>query len=316
MLPSVPILDLTSPKDGSRPPRRDGPAGDPDDYEIFNRTMRRHLELWAAMTLAACSGSLGERSVGRIDTSIPLPEALRELRIELENGSFEVHPGMGREVRVHGDVLRAADTDAQLRALEAQGVELTLTPDPAVAGCYVLRGPVRPPELQAVLAVDAKIELPADLPLRIHVAGSGGLIAEDRAAATSLATRRGDIRLMRCSGAAKIESGGGTVIVFNHEGDLDVETGVGDMQVFVRRPGRRLRLINGIGNIQCMVPPDVGFRVDARTQTGKLANGFGLQVEHPSTYSATMVGQRGDGATEIVMRTGTGHLSLSHKVFD
>jgi hypothetical protein len=28
------------------------------------------------------------------------------------------------------------------------------------------------------------------------------------------------------------------------------------------------------------------------------------------------VGQRGDGRTELVMHSGKGHLSLSHKVFD
>ena len=57
------------------------------------------------------------------------------------------------------------------------------------------------------------------------------------------------------------------------------------------------------------------FRADARTQTGKLANGFGMPIEKDG-YRATMVGQRGDGRTELVMRSGKGHLSLSHKTFD
>lgn len=278
--------------------------------------MNRCLQWIAVASLAACSGGLAERSVVPIQGQLPWPDGLLRLRVELGDGRVEVVAGAAQGIRFRGAVRRAADTVDELRRFEAAGTELTLTADPAATGTFVLRGPVRPEDLRGgVLATELLLDLPPDLPLRVEIAGSGGFVAEHRTADTAFLANRGDVRLLHCVGAALLHTGHGTIIVDDHSGDLDVETGVGDMQVFVRRPGTRLRLVNGLGNVQCYVPPDVGFRVDARAQTGKIANGFGLPVEKPASYSATMVGQRGDGRTEIVLRTGTGHLSLSHKTF-
>ena len=73
-----------------------------------------------------------------------------------------------------------------------------------------------------------------------------------------------------------------------------------------------MELVTGQGNVQCLVPTTSGFRVDARAETGKVANGFGLASERQG-YTSTFTGARGDGATNIVLRTSSGHLSLSHK---
>jgi hypothetical protein len=130
-----------------------------------------------------------------------------------------------------------------------------------------------------------------------------------------LTTQRGDLSLLRCSGPAQLKTGRGNTLVSDHCGDIDVEAMVGDMQVFVREPGKRIKLVTGEGNVQCLVPPDTGFRLDARTTTGKVANGFGVPLERVE-YTSSMVGERGDARTSIVMRAETGHLSLSHKRFE
>lgn len=279
--------------------------------------MRRSLQLFVALTAAACSGQLSERSVVPIEGVLPIPTAATQLRLEVENGTVEIQVAPAREVHFRGAVRRAGDTPEQLQRFEARGTEIVLQPDPAASGTYVLRTPTRPPaEEGGVLAVEMKLEIPADLPLVIRIAKSGAVVVEDRTGAVDLETHRGDVRVMRCTGGARVATGYGNVIVYDHRGDLDVEVGVGDMQLFVREPGRRLRAITGMGNVQCLIPADVGFRADARTETGKLANGFGLPIERPTAYSAAMTGQRGDGRTEIVMRSGRGTLSLSHKTFD
>jgi len=275
--------------------------------------------LAAAVLAAGCTGGLGKRSVVPIEGGLALPAGAQKLRIELEHGRVEVRPGPDGEVRFRGAVRRAADTVEQLGQFEARGTDLKLSPDPAEKDVWVLTGPTRPPELDVkigLLAVELALELPPKLPLQVRIKGSGGLVVEDRTAATDVSTKRGDVRVTRCTGATRVATSYGTVIVYDHRGDLDVETGIGEMQVFVREPGTRLRLVNGAGNIQCYLPATAGFHADARVETGKIANGFGLPIEHPSTYSATMVGRRGDERTEIVLRTGTGHLNLSHKSFD
>ena len=88
------------------------------------------------------------------------------------------------------------------------------------------------------------------------------------------------------------------------ERDLDIEVKMGAMQVFVREPGKRLRLVTGQGDIQCYVPPDTGLVVDARAAIGKIGNAFGFAVETVQRYGAAMTGQQGDGRTEVVLRTG------------
>jgi hypothetical protein len=150
----------------------------------------------------------------------------------------------------------------------------------------------------------------------VAVTGSGHLEVEDRDARVDLTTRHGDLRLTRCHGPARIHTGRGMTIVYDHRGDLDVESLVGDMQVFVREPGRLLRLVSGLGNVQCLVPRDAHFRLDARTERGRVANGFGIARQRLEGEGAAMVGERGDGHTEIVMRAGAGFLSLSNKTFE
>ena len=273
----------------------------------------------ASCILAGCTGGLGDRSVVPIKGTLPIPAAAQALHIELENGRVEVRSGPDGEIRFRGTVRRAADTVEELRQFEARGTDLKLAPDPAAKDTWILTGPTRPPEVDpriGLLAVELALELPPKLALQVRIKGSGGLLIEDRTAATDVETRRGDVQVTRCTGAARVVTNYGTVIVYEHRGDLRVETGIGEMQVFVREPGKQLRLINGAGNIQCYVPETATFHVDARAETGKIANGFGFPIEHPSPYSATMVGRRGDERTEIVLRTGTGHLSLSHKSFD
>jgi Putative adhesin len=259
---------------------------------------------------------MGHRSLATLLGEVALPPGTTRVRVEIENGSLEVRVGEAGKVGFRGQVRRATDTAEQLVAFEAQGAELKGELDPAAPTTFVLRGPKRPEgQMIGVLAVEAILTIPDGIEVALAVSGSGNLAIETRAASLDLQCGRGDVRCKHTKGAAKVRTGRGNVILDDHAGDVDVDIGVGDMQVFVREPQKKLLLATGMGNVQCILPPDAQFRADARTQTGKLANGFGLPVVQDG-YRASMVGQRGDGRTELAMRSGKGHLSLSHKQFE
>ena len=270
-------------------------------------------------TLAAgCTGGLGCRSQVVLTGRLELPAGVRTVRVEIQNGSLKVEAGTEPAVVYEGGLRRAADTPELLGEIERIPARFTAAPDPAHPDTLVVATPALsvPEQLpRAILGFDVTIRVPPQVGVSVRVSGSGHLVADDRAAPLELVTNRGDLRVMRCTGATRLRTGQGMTIVYDHRGDLDVEVMTGDMQVFVREPGKRLCLVTRMGNIQCLVPPETGFRLDARAQTGKVANGFGIPIER-SGYSGAMVGDRGDGRTSIVLRTETGLLSLGHKTFD
>ncbi|MCA8951741.1 MAG: hypothetical protein KDE27_19690, partial [Planctomycetes bacterium] len=189
-------------------------------------------------------------------------------------------------------------------------------PDPADPGTLVVRAPRLAAGVPRMLALELGLKLPAELAVGIAIEHNGHVTARDRRGPLTVTTGRGDLRFEQCAAPITARTGRGNVIAFDHAGDLVLETAVGDMQVFVRRPGERIRLDTGEGTVQCYIPPTTGFRLDARAQIGKCGSSFGFPVEHPSEYSAAMTGARGDERTEILLRTGKGHLSLGAKTFE
>lgn len=268
---------------------------------------------------------MGHRSYLEFAGGVDLASAVRLVRIEVENGTVGVlvQPAAdGVRVSWKGGIRRAASSADVLAEIERVVGEFTVLADPADASILVVQAPRLPvvpmmPDLalHAVLGVEASVFLPATLPVELKVTGSGHVVITGREAAVSATTGRGDLRLTSCRGPASLRSGNGMTIVDDHVGDLDVQVVVGAMQAFVREPGKSLRLVTRQGDIQCYVPPETSFRVDGRAEIGKVGNGFGLEMRKVGDYSALLTGTRGDGATDIVLRTGSGHLSLNHKVF-
>ena len=114
-----------------------------------------------------------------------------------------------------------------------------------------------------MIAYEGNIRVPAKLPLEIVVTDNGHVTLDDRNAFTKVRTRRGDLRFQACKGGIVANTGQGNVIAFDHEGDLDVRTGLGDMQVFIVKPGKQVTLSTGQGTVQCHVPKDIEFEVEA-----------------------------------------------------
>ena len=148
------------------------------------------------------------------------------------------------------------------------------------------------------------------------ITGSGHVTIANRTASTDVQTGRGDLRFEHCACRVKARTGRGMVIAFDHRGDLDIHTMVGDMQAFVREPGDLIRLVTGQGTVQCHVPSTIEFDLDARAEIGDIGNGFGLQVEKVLDYGRVLIGKRGSIRTKVVLRIGSGHLSIAPREFE
>lgn len=264
-------------------------------------------------------GGLGFRSVAQAKGSVPIPAGISLVRIELASGTLGVDapldPAAAPAADWSGGVRRAADSEAELRQLEQVAVELAAAPDPARPHVLVLRGPSAPAGSKGVLAFEVGVRLPAGLQLEVAIAGSGHVTIANRAGGTSVQTARGDLRFERCAGPVRAKTGSGNVIAFDHQGDLDLLTGAGDMQAFVRKPAAELRLVTGRGTVQCGVPEACEFDLDGRAEIGRIGVDFGLQATKVGEFGAAVVGRRGAATTKVVLRTASGHLAFRSKAF-
>jgi hypothetical protein len=280
--------------------------------------VRAFPEVIILAALASCDGAFQYRDVQRVEGSVPLAPAIRTVRLEAASGSFIVVPGPG-DLRYEGGRRCAGNGSEVLDRLRAIPLLLEAAPDPGQSDVLRLREPAWPSDLDpgsVVVSYELRIFLPAELAIEIEVAGHGHLEAEGRRGPVRLSTRRGDLRLKLCEGPAVLYTGHGVTIVDRHRGDLTVEAGTGEMQVFVQEPGQRLTLATGLGNVMCYLPPDAGFRISARTLKGKVHNAFGLPPQRVQDWGGAITGVVGDGRTEIVLRTGAGMVGLNRKTYD
>ncbi|MBL9076418.1 MAG: hypothetical protein JNL08_02875 [Planctomycetes bacterium] len=244
---------------------------------------------------------------------MPIRQGAERLRVEVADGLVQIDRGESGQIQIRGGVRRAADTAEQLAVLEQTVLAFTAEPDAGDPRVLVVRGP-RPPAGAplGVFALEVGIRLPADLPVELVIAGSGDVVVANRQAPTKVATGRGDLRFENCQGGLAGRTGRGNVIAYGSEGDVDLHAKAGEMQVFVPVPGASLRLVTGQGTVQCHVPRGLDFEIDARAETGVIrATAFDLEEQRVGRFGAVLTGVRGSGRTKIVLRTGSGHLSLS-----
>ncbi|MBL8737501.1 MAG: hypothetical protein JNL12_13810 [Planctomycetes bacterium] len=249
-------------------------------------------------------------------SKVTLPAGKTSIRLEIQDGTIGIAAGPAGEVSFAGGARRAGESAEELVRIEAVPLEFRVVDDPTQPTVLVLRGPELPPSTNGILALELGVHLPPDLPLELKITGLGHVTLADRAAASRVTTRSGDLRFERCAGGVVGKTGAGNVIAFEHQGDLDIHAGVGDMQVFVRAPANTIRLVTGQGTLQCHVPPSLGFEVDARVDIGRIGNGFGLTATTVADYGAVLVGRREPAGTKIVLRTARGHISLAPKPFE
>lgn len=264
------------------------------------------------VALVMTGGGLGYRSVAEWSDKVPIGHGIDTVRVEIQNGRVDVdvsEEGAEGVIAYAGGVRRAANGAEELARLEQVPFRLVAEVDAKRAQTLVLRGPQLGRETSGVLALELGIRVRADLNLEIAVKENGHVIVARRTGRTSVDTGRGDLRFEHCRGAVRGKTGRGNVIAFDHRGDLRLDTTVGDMQAFLEQPGTELQLTSGEGTVQCGVPADCEFVIDARAEVGRIGSDFGLKAEQ-NGFAAALTGTRGSGRTKVVLRTGKGHLSF------
>lgn len=284
-----------------------------------SRVPRCRLAVGIFLAFSACGdGGFAIRDVRGVSGSLPVETSVRIIRVEADTGSYIVQGGTASEVAFDGVVRRAAQDEAGMQRLLQVDPTPRMERDPAHPDRLLLRMPGLPPDaspLHSMLTFEVRFVLPDLVDVEVVVRGSGHLTAEDRRGSTRLDTARGDLRLARCHGSARLHTGKGTTIVFDHRGDLEVEAEVGEVQAFVPQPGERLTLATGLGNVMVFLPPEAGFRVDARALRGKIASAFGQVARRVQDYGAVLEGTHGDGRTSLVIRTGSGQVAVNRRNF-
>jgi len=278
--------------------------------------------------VAACLLAAGcaHRSVVSIKGPLAADPDTQRVRIVMDNGSLVVagpeqvaeqlaeqgaeQGAPSPEWTYVGGLRRDASSAEGLASLEGVASELTVSMDPDEAGTLVIHCPSAPPGVQGMIAYEGMICIPPTLPVEVAVKHNGHVTLIGRKGPSKVETRRGDLRFEKCQGAIEANTGQGMVIAFDHEGDIDVRSGLGDMQVFVTRPGDQITLSTGKGTVQCHVPEDLSCEVDARAEIGKIGNDFDFEVRKVGEFSAAMTGTRGTGQTRVLLRTAKGHISL------
>tara|TARA_R110002096_G_scaffold20050_10_gene66892 strand:- start:4006 stop:4869 length:864 start_codon:yes stop_codon:yes gene_type:complete len=274
----------------------------------------RARDVIGALLLASLMGACAHRSVSTTKGALSFGVDVTKIRIEMSNGTLDlaaVEAGASQsEITWQGGIRRDAGSAEDLTKIEVVSTELAGSMDPGEPGTFVVTCPKAPSGVVGMIAYEGNLRVPAKLPLEVVVTDNGHVTMAGREAFSKVTTRRGDLRFQACKGGVEANTGQGNVIAFDHEGDLDVRTGLGDMQVFIVKPGKQITLWTGQGTVQCHVPADIEFQVDARAEIGRIGNDFDIEVRKVGEYSAAMAGIHISPKTVVLLRTASGHISL------
>jgi hypothetical protein len=277
-------------------------------------TIGRARHVISTLVLAALASGCAHRSVAVTKGVIACGADVKKIRIEMANGTLDLAtlaPGAAvDEINWTGGVRRDASSAEGLQKIEDVSVDLSWAMDLKDPGTLVVKCPSAPSGVVGMIAYEGNIRIPATMPVEVLVSDNGHITMVGREAFSKVRTGRGDLRFERCKGGIEANTGQGVLIAFDHEGDIDVRTGLGDMQVFINKLGDRVTLGTGQGTVQCKIPAASEFEVDARAEIGKIGNDFDFEVRREGEYSAAMTGKRGSGKTKVILRTASGHISM------
>ncbi|MFT4512494.1 MAG: hypothetical protein ACI89X_000525 [Planctomycetota bacterium] len=276
--------------------------------------LSRARDVIGALLLASLMGACAHRSVTTTEGALPFGADVKKIRIEMTNGTLDLATILAgasqNEVVWQGGIRRDAGSAEELTTIEKVAINLSGAMDPKEPGTFVVTCPTAPAGVIGMIAYEGNIRVPASLPLEVVVTDNGHVTMAGREAFSKVNTRRGDLRFQGCKGGIEANTGQGNVIAYDHEDNLDVRTGLGDMQVFIVKPGKQVTLSTGQGTVQCYVPEDTEFEVDARAEIGRIGNDFDIEVRKVGEYSAAMAGVHISPETRVILRTASGHISL------
>jgi len=143
--------------------------------------------------------------------------------------------------------------------------------------------------------------------------GYGKLVVEQAPAGATLETSSGDIQLKAARGKVKATSGYGKIDAEVEDAIVTVSSKSGDVHVRGRLADGDHALQSGYGAVTLVLPADSQFRLNAKTNYGKVTTGFAVETSGKKTDNQ-IVGKVGAAPkTALTITTSSGDIEVRKK---
>ncbi len=233
------------------------------------------------------------------------------------------------DLRTSGGDVSVRDLNASVHAASSGG-DISIARVAGKLGMHTAGGDVRLQDVSgAVHAQTSGGDIEVKYlkgPARLSASG-GDIQIEDAAGSFALHAGGGDIQVKNDKGPANMSSAGGDIDIANSTGALDLRTGGGDIRLrndtgkiqgFTAGGGvwAQLRANDGVsfssggGDIDVLLPRNVGAALDARSNGGSLTSEFPLSTTRIKS-DTRLSGTIGGGGALISLRASGGNIRIA-----
>ncbi|WP_251359049.1 DUF4097 family beta strand repeat-containing protein [Kangiella sp. TOML190] len=125
----------------------------------------------------------------------------------------------------------------------------------------------------------------------------------------------GNINIEKVLGEIKAETVNGRIVIENAGSDVSTDTVNGNIKIVMDRfsGSQRIKGESVNGDIVVYLPANGGFRLNAETLNGDLANDFGIEVDEGEYVGAEMSGRYKDGDGRLSFDTVNGDIEVKQR---
>ena len=249
------------------------------------------------------------------------------VNLEITNGSGDivVREGGSGSVQIHAKI-HAGEHWGSSGAAEARVHEIENNPPVEQDGNTIRIRQAGDRELWRNISIDYEIMAPGETQLNSRT-GSGDVTVEGIQGPVEAETGSGDVKMSGLHGNVTAQTGSGDarfdgieaerVEVKTGSGDVEVRdlhcaltarTGSGDIQAD-GQPTGEWRLHTGSGEVKLRLPSDLGFDLEARTQSGDVNTHLPITVQGAIGHGEVRGKVRG-GGVPVEVQTGSGDISI------
>jgi len=292
----------------------------------MKRTCRRLCAILVLALGCAALGTAGAWAEVRGQFSRTL-QVSGPVNLEITNGSGDivVHEGGSGSVEIQAKI-HAGEHWGNSSAAEARVHQIENNPPVEQDGNTIRIRQTGDHELWRNISIDYEITAPSETQLNSKT-GSGDVTVEGIRGPVEAETGSGDVRMRDLHGNVTAQTGSGDARFEGIEAErVEVKTGSGDVSVrdlrcaLVARTGSgdidadgqptgEWRLNTGTGEVKLRLPSDLGFDLEARSNSGDVNTHLPITVEGTLGRGAVRGKVRG-GGVPVEVQTGSGDISI------